>query len=138
MFGYVLTSYNTSTDAITNLAIGNLQGLTTSVAAGDNNATYPQSTFTPPTSAQRTVSGKTITFNYLGSPGLGTIVPGATSRIAYIYTDARSYTQSSAGILDGIATNAAVYAPAPAPEPTSFAGMALGAAVLLRRRRQER
>jgi hypothetical protein len=75
--------------------------------------------------ADRTNLG-VIAFNFV--PGTASkINPGTTSFIEIIRTNATSYTAGNFGLLDGIADNAAGFAPtSPVPEPESYAMMLAG------------
>jgi hypothetical protein len=75
--------------------------------------------------AGRTLDG-VIGFSFVPN-GSSKIVPDTTSFIQIIRTSATSYTAGSFGLLDGIADNAAGFAPASAvPEPESYAMMLAG------------
>ena len=75
--------------------------------------------------ADRTLSG-VIGFNFVPN-GASKIAPGTTSFIQIIRTNATSYTAGNFGLLDGIAANAAGFAPTSAvPEPESYAMMLAG------------
>ena len=75
--------------------------------------------------ADRTLAG-VIGFSFVPN-GASKIVPGTTSFIQIIRTNATSYTAGNFGLLDGIADNAAGFAPASAvPEPESYAMMLAG------------
>lgn len=75
--------------------------------------------------ADRTLDG-VIGFSFVPN-GASKIVPGTTSFIQIIRTNATSYTAGNFGLLDGIADNAAGFAPASAvPEPESYAMMLAG------------
>lgn len=67
-----------------------------------------------------------IGFNFVPN-GASKIQPGTTSFIQIIRTNATSYTTGNFGLLDGIADNAAAFAPTSAvPEPESYAMMLAG------------
>lgn len=75
--------------------------------------------------ADRTLAG-VIGFSFVPN-GASKIVPGTTSFIQIIRTNATSYTAGNFGILDGVADNAAGFAPTSAvPEPESYAMMLAG------------
>lgn len=75
--------------------------------------------------ADRTLSG-VIGFSFVPN-GASKIVPGTTSFIQIIRTNATSYTAGNFGLLDGIAANAAGFAPTSAvPEPETYAMMLAG------------
>ncbi|HEY0269087.1 MAG TPA: PEP-CTERM sorting domain-containing protein, partial [Methyloradius sp.] len=69
--------------------------------------------------ADRTLSG-VIGFSFVPN-GDSKILPGTTSFIQIIRTNATSYTAGNFGLLDGIASNAAGFAPAVSavPEPAT-------------------
>jgi hypothetical protein len=75
--------------------------------------------------ADRTLAG-VIGFNFVPN-GASKILPGTTSFIQIIRTNATSYTPGNFGLLDGIADNAAGFAPtSPVPEPESYAMILVG------------
>lgn len=75
--------------------------------------------------ADRTLAG-VIGFSFVPN-GASKIIPGTTSFIQIIRTNATSYTAGNFGLLDGIADNAAGFAPTSAvPEPESYAMMLAG------------
>jgi len=75
--------------------------------------------------ADRTTAG-VIGFSFIPN-GESKIVPGTTSSIQIIRTNATAYTAGNFGLLDGIADNAAGFAPTAAvPEPESYAMMLAG------------
>jgi hypothetical protein len=75
--------------------------------------------------ADRTLAG-VIGFNFVPN-GASKILPGTTSFIQIIRTNATSYTAGNFGLLDGIADNAAGFAPtSPVPEPESYAMIIAG------------
>ncbi|MES1988780.1 MAG: PEP-CTERM sorting domain-containing protein [Pseudomonadota bacterium] len=75
--------------------------------------------------ADRTLSG-VIGFSFVPN-GASKIAPGTTSFIQIIRTNATSYTTGNFGLLDGIADNAAGFAPASTvPETESYTMMLAG------------
>jgi len=75
--------------------------------------------------ADRTTSG-VIGFNFVPD-GSSKIVPGTTSFIQIIRTNATAYTSGNFGLLNGIGDNAAGFAPTAAvPEPEGYAMMLAG------------
>jgi hypothetical protein len=75
--------------------------------------------------ADRTLAG---VIGFIFSPSDSSkILPGETSYIQIIRTNATSYKTGNFGLLDGIADNAAGFAPtSPVPEPESYAMMLAG------------
>jgi hypothetical protein len=77
--------------------------------------------------SDRTIAG-VIGFSFIPNAH-SKILPGSTSFTQVIRTNARDYVAGNFGILDGFASNAAAFAPAPAlpvPEPESFAMLLAG------------
>jgi hypothetical protein len=75
--------------------------------------------------ADRTLSG-VIGFNFVPN-GASKIIPGTTSFIQIIRTNATSYMAGNFGLLDGIADNAAGFAPtSPVPESEPYAMILAG------------
>lgn len=71
-------------------------------------------------------NGGVIGFNFIPD-GASKVVPGSTSFIQIIRTNATSYTVGNFGLLNGIADNATGFAPTSAvPEPETYAMMLMG------------
>jgi uncharacterized protein (TIGR03382 family) len=83
-----------------------------------------------------------IGFTFLGAPlGAGTLMPGMTSAVLVVQTDAPYYVLSTAAIIDGSVTTAPIFAPSlvvPEPATISLAALGLGALALVARRRARR
>lgn len=95
-----------------------------------------------PTLNDRDASGDVIGFTFLGAPvGSGTLMPGLTSALLVVQTDAPFYVLSTAAIIDGSVTTAPIFAPSlfvPEPATISMAALGLGALALVARRRAKR
>ena len=78
----------------------------------------PTSLGNPPLTVNRSISGAVVAFNYTG---VDTVVPGQTTPLLVIETDARSFTNGFVTAQDGNAGDAFAYAPATVPEPSSLA-----------------
>jgi hypothetical protein len=72
--------------------------------------------------ADRSNDGDTVGFTW--AKWIGTIAPGASGSV-FIRSDAAAYTTSIANIIDGGIADAATFAPAPVPEPTTLLAGAL-------------
>jgi len=129
VFGYILGNKSESKDSLGRLSITDFSGFTTSVAQG----TPWNPPYVPVDLATRSSNGRVVSFDWLTG-----VQPGVEARFVYVFTDAKHYTDGSASVIDGGIANVATYAPAAVPEPTSIAALGLGAAALIRRRRQKR
>ena len=75
-----------------------------------------------------------VGFSFLGQPvGFGPIQPGQTSALLVVQTNATTYSNSFASVIDGTIATIPTYAPA--PEPAAFVLLGLGGLALIRRRR---
>jgi uncharacterized protein (TIGR03382 family) len=95
-----------------------------------------------PTLNDRDATGDVIGFTFLGAPvGSGTLLPGLTSALLVVQTDAPYYVLSTAAIIDGSVTTAPIFAPSmivPEPATITMAALGLGALALVARRRGKR
>jgi hypothetical protein len=93
---------------------------------------------TVPTYANRAATGDTIGFQFLGAPlGPSELLPGQTSALLVVQTDAIAYKNVNASLIDGATATAASFAPVdPVPEPSlvAFFGLALAGLAVARRR----
>jgi hypothetical protein len=79
-----------------------------------------------PSFADRQIDGSTLGFSFdLSGAGLGPLRPGDASRLLIVQTNATSWVQSPAFVLDGFPAGATAFAPVPEP-----GAMALGLAGL--------
>lgn len=95
-----------------------------------------------PTLNDRDAVGDVIGFTFLGAPvGAGTLLPGMTSALLVVQTNAPDYVLSTAAIIDGSVTTAPIFAPSlivPEPATISMAALGLGTLALVARRRARR
>jgi len=129
VFGYILANKSGSTDPLGQLSLTDFGAFTTAVAQG----TPLNPPFVPVDLATRSMNGSVVSFNWLTG-----VQPGVEARFVYIFTDAKHYKDGSASVLDGGVANVATYAPAAVPEPASIAVLGLGAAALIRRRKNRK
>jgi hypothetical protein len=130
---------NTDSDAtatgISRLSLASFNSFSTDVS-------FQAGTGTDPSYAQRGIApaGEEVSFDFLNAPlGNGQIVPGKSSSLLVIQTNASAYSRSLAGVGEAQTSNIATLAPIsvqpPVPEPASI-GLLGGAALLLVRRRR--
>jgi len=112
-FVYQIFNSELSTDSITGMGISGWAGFSTDVA--DN--AYPNGAV-PPSFAERSLNGKTVTFGWQPpgtegkAGGFGEIAPGEISYQFVIYTDATSYVDVTAGVRDGAGASLITLGPA--------------------------
>lgn len=132
IFGYIIYNDLDSIDEISAVSMTDFAGWITEVGQ-DPAAAGPGGI--PSTSAARSSTGGTVTFNFTRSPlGRGALEQDKASYGLMIRTNATDYTRGTVNVLNGaIAT---VESFAPVPEPASIAALGVGAAALLRRRKK--
>ncbi len=126
-FVFQIANSASSTDPLDRVTDQSFTGFQTSAFYSTSSGTMV------PTSAFR-IGTASIGFRFetAANPGIGTLLPGATSDLLIIRTNAPSYTAGLAGISDGTTINTPSYAPASAvPEPATLATFALGGLGLL-------
>jgi hypothetical protein len=132
-FTYELSNDITSLDAIHRLTVNNFSGYTVE-------AYYLVPTLNQePGFVTRSLAG-TIGFSFYDFPlGEGQLNPGLTSALLILHTDAQTYSETIASVIDCLTSEVPSFAPGPVPEPGTIVLLATGAvtlaAVAWRRRR---
>jgi PEP-CTERM motif len=76
---------------------------------------------TDPQTADRNLApGNVIGFTFNGAPGFTPILPGGTSRVLIISTNATNFTAGNASVIDGGVSTVASFEPSATPEPSSL------------------
>lgn len=134
LFGYIVHNDLTSIDEISAVSMTDFGGFSTAVG---QDPFASASSLSPATSATRSASGGTITFNFDRLPlGRGSLEQGTASYGLMIRTDATVWKRGTVSAINGGIATVESYAPTVVPEPASMAALAVGAATLLRRRRK--
>jgi len=80
----------------------------------------------PPTLVNRSISGDVMGFSFVGAPvGLGALLPGLTSALLVIQTDAPAFKPTLASVINGSVVSVPSFAPT-VPEPSSIVLAAMG------------
>jgi hypothetical protein len=90
----------------------------------------------PPTLMDRSFTGDAVGFSFIGPPlGLGVLLPGATSAMLVVQTNAPAFAPSMANVIDGALARGPSLAPVPEPASMMFlaAGLLVGVRVRCRR-----
>lgn len=138
-FYYQVANDPTSATAIARLSATNFAGFSTSLGFRTDGASLLGSNFINGTVAPVTADssafppGAVIGFNF-NPPVTSEIVPGTSSYVLVISTNATSFTAGNAEVLDGGSQTVAAFQPAgtpPVPEPSSMILMGSGLAGLV-------
>lgn len=134
-FTYLIQNNAGSLDAMERLTIGSFAGFLTDVSYNS------PATGVVPTSMDRSTAGDVVGFSFtpvlLGS---GAVIPGSSSALLVIQTNAVGFASTNAYLIDGSVATVTSFAPAPGagtPEPATLSIAALGGAALLFRRRRQ-
>jgi hypothetical protein len=124
---------NQGTHSINRLAINGFQGFSLDVS---HESVSPLIGI-PPAYADREVNGTSIGFSFADiTLGEGPLDPGERSRPLIVHSNASTFAESSAFVLNGFATGVATYAPVPEPGTIVLGLTGLGLVLLWRRARR--
>jgi hypothetical protein len=129
-FTYEISNDLLSPDPIDRFTLSSYAGFFTDASYTSPNFLVP----VVPTTVVRNPSGNQISFNFTGLFE-GTLIPGASSAVLVLQTDATSYQNSIAGVINSSSANVATFAPLAVPEPASAALLLLGGLALAFRRK---
>jgi hypothetical protein len=117
-FTYLVTNSNASPDQLERFTVDSFAGFLT-----DGSYQSPGAGVAP-TVNDRSLSGNVIGFTFEGPPvsALGTILPGSSSALLVVQTNAAHYALTSANVIDGSVASVASFAPVNfVPEPSTLA-----------------
>jgi len=123
-FTYLLTNNANSRDTLERFVANNFT--LRQVDVGINGAGRA------PATADRQVTGDAVGFDWTNVPG---IVPGTSSTLLVIHTDATQFVPTTDNIINTFPALVASLGPAPVPEPAAIGVAALGMLTLVRRTR---
>jgi hypothetical protein len=134
-FTYLLTNDATSLHNIGRLTVDSFKGFLTDVSFQTTSAGIA------PTFTDRSIAGDVIGFSFFAAPiGSGVFLPGSSSALLVVQTDAKLHYDTFAYVIDGSIALVPSYAPIPGsgtPEPATISIAGMGAAALLLRRRRQ-
>lgn len=120
-FIYTLTNNAGSMDENSRLSVNKYAGFLTDVG-------YQTGPGVPPTTIDRSGavnSGNVIGFNFQPD-GFGVLLPGQTSTVLVVQTNALAFRSAIASVIDSDSMNLSTYAPAVIPEPSTLVLATLG------------
>ena len=132
-FIYILTNEAVSADENARLTINNYAGFLTDVGFQT-----PGGGVAPTTIDRSGVLnlGNVLGFNF-NSDGFGVLLPGQTSAVLVVQTNAPAYRNATASVINSDSANLPTYAPAVVPEPSTlvlFGSALFGLVCVIRRR----
>ena len=118
-FTYLVTNDASSSHAIGRVTFNGFTGFLT-----DASFQTPAGGVAPTNTDRSIGTGDTLGFSFVGSPlGLGLLVPGATSALLVVQTNAHDWQNNFASVINGTVTSADILAPTgpstAVPEPSS-------------------
>jgi len=136
-FTYELVNNAVSPDAIDRFTLSSYLGFQVDASyqmvAGNESNIMPSGVI--PSSVVRNVAGNQISFNFADPLLQPTLLPGSSSVILVLQTDAQTYQNTLAGVINSSTANVPTFAPLAVPEPTTTAVVILGALGMARRRK---
>jgi len=129
-FVYQVANDAGSVDAIGRVTITGYDGWLTDMS-------FDPSLGLPPATMDRSFNGNVVGYSFVGPPlGPTVLLPGSTSAMLVVQTDAPAWTTSIGNIIDGSIASGPAYAPAsqPVPEPAGVLLAISGLMLLMRRR----
>jgi hypothetical protein len=120
-FTYQLSIAPGSPDSSSEMTVSSFSSFHTDVSYHTAGADVNPSNFTRDSGA-----GDTLRFVFLSQ----SILPGETSALVVVQTDAASFHSTSAGIIDGLTVNVPSLAPLAVPEPATFSLVLAGLGLL--------
>lgn len=128
-FTYLLQNNAVSPHAIERLTVISYAGWLTNVS-------YQPGSGIAPTLIDRAASTDVVGFGFMNAPlGPSTLMPGATSALLVIQTNAPAFAAGSASVIDGSVVQVASYMPVPEPATLALVMLTLGGLAFRRVRR---
>jgi hypothetical protein len=140
-FYYQIFNDTSSASSIARLSATDFTGWQTSVGywtnvpQGSAGTGFVAGTWAPQTADSSLPNGSTIGFNF-NPPVSNEVAPGTASNILTICTNATNFAPGNVEIIDAGSETLPSYQPAPVPEPTSIALLAVGSCALVARRKR--
>ncbi|HZW06121.1 MAG TPA: hypothetical protein VFF65_03275 [Phycisphaerales bacterium] len=129
-FAYVLLNDPLSNDALGRFTVNGFGS--TSIDSGSEPLTSPPG-FTDAFENTRQADGDSVGWTFVDLAAYTRLMPGGTSRIFVLHTNATTYGLNAASVIDGDIAVAQAYAPLPTPGAAALLG--LGGLAIARRRR---
>lgn len=125
-FTYLLDNFPISANSIGRLTINDYAGFLV-----DSSFEIPLAGVAPTLNDRSLGVGDVIGFSFIGPPlGAGTLVPGSTSALLVVQTNAPAFVPTFASVIDGSVVSVATFAPA-VPEPSTLLSALIGICGLL-------
>jgi hypothetical protein len=129
-FAYVLINNQTSNDSLGRFTVNGFGSFL--IDSGSETLTGVPG-FTDAFESTRQVDGDSVGWTFADLGTYSRLLPGGTSRIFVLHTNATTFSLNAASVIDGDIASATAWAPLPTPGAASLLG--LGAVAAFRRRR---